>query len=404
MSDKEKFVIIVPDGMADNPISALGGRTPMQAADKPMMDYLARNGLCGYVQNIPEGMESESDTANMSILGFDPAVYSKGRSPLEALSRGLEMRENDIAIRCNLVTLSENEPYEEKFIFDHSADEITTEESKVLVETLDAELGNEAVRFHTGVSYRQCLLWENSPGIYKFTPPHNILNKKIKEYLPNGKYLDLMKQSYDILNNHEINNARRARNLKPANSIWLWSPGTKPALPDFYNKYGLKGSVVCAVDLLKGIAMCAGMKVVNVIEATGNFHTNYSGKAEKGIEELKNGADFVFIHIEAPDECGHRGELENKIKSIEIIDDKIVRQIFGFLKSGGYDFKMLILPDHPTPVEVRTHTKTPVPFLFYNSRERKDSGVECFSESEVKNKSNVYFPDGYKMFDYLLSL
>ena len=405
--NKQKIAVIIPDGMADLPIKELDNKTPMQYAKKPCMDFLAANGVCGRVKTIPASMVPESDTAALSILGYDPVIYSKGRSPLEALSIGLSMGDNDTAIRCNVVSLSEDEiVYEDKIILDHSADEITTEEADILIKELDKQLGSDIIRFHTGVSYRHCILWENYPGNYNFTRPHDILNKPIKEFLPAGEigayYLDLMKKSYDILNNHQVNIKRRANGKKPANSIWLWSPGAKYNMPGFESKYNLNGSVVAAVDLIKGIGICVGMNVVNVEGATGDFHTNYKNKGIAAIKEFENGKDFVFIHIEAPDECGHRGELKNKIRSIELIDEHVIKPVYDYLNANFDELKILIMPDHPTPVSIRTHTSDPVPFLVYKKGANAKSGIEKFAEQSVAEKSDILIENGYNLLDFVM--
>ena len=410
MLNKQKIAVIIPDGMADLKIPELNNKTPMESAEKNYMDFLASNGICGKVKTIPDGMVPESDTAALAILGYDPKIYSKGRSPLEAVSLGLQMKEDDMAFRCNIVTLSESESvYEDKIILDHSADEIPTEEADILIKTLAKELGTDNMRFYTGISYRHCLLWENCPGEYNFTRPHDILNKQIKEYLPSGKtgdiYLDLIKKSYDILNNHPVNIKRRENGKKPANSIWLWSQGSRYNLPAFKTKYGLDGSVVAAVDLIKGIGLCVGMNIINVEGATGNFHTNYKNKGLSAIKEFENGADFVFVHIEAPDECGHMGELENKVKSIEKIDINIIKPVYDYLNSNFDEFKILVLPDHPTPVSLRTHTSDSVPFLIYKkSKEFKvNSGIDNFNEESVSKNSDIFIKNGYELLDFVLA-
>ena len=312
-----KYFVLVCDGMADRPIAALGGKTPMEAAVKPMMDTLAEKSLCGTVSNVPEGMVPESDTANLAILSYDPKIYSKGRSPLEAMSMGLTMQPDETAYRCNVVTLSEDGDYDDKIMIDHSADEISTVEADELIRTLEAKLGNAMRHFYTGVSYRHCLLWKNGDETYDFARPHDIIGKRIGPYLPSGEagkpFYDLMRASYDILKDHPVNVARRNAGKHPANSAWLWSPGKKPALPSFADKWGLRGAVISAVDLIKGIGICAGMTSIDVEGATGNVHTNYRGKADAAIEAFKDGYDFVFVHVEGPDECGHRAEVENKL-------------------------------------------------------------------------------------------
>ena len=400
-----KYLVVIPDGMADEKIEALDGLTPMQKADKPCMDALAKRSFVGTVSNVPEGMVPESDTANMAILSFDPKVYSKGRSPLEAMSMGLEMASDETAYRCNVVTLTEEGEYEDKIILDHSADEITTAEADELIKTLENELGTEYRKFYTGVSYRHCILWKNGDDKYNFMRPHDILGKRIGEYLPKtedggAEFLEIMKKSFDILNHHPVNEARRARGLKPANSIWLWSPGKKPQLPSFSDKWGLKGAVISAVDLIKGIGICAGMKSFDVDGATGNVHTNYDGKAQAAINAFKDGYDYVYVHVEAPDECGHRAELENKVLSVELIDKKILAPAYEYLKGCGEDFKVMVLPDHPTPIRIRTHSIDPVPFMIYDSR-KEENGVELFCEESAEQKGN-YIANGYSLMEYLV--
>lgn len=399
-----KYLVLIPDGMADERIASLGNKTPMQAANKPYMDMLAKHSLVGTVSNVPQGMVPESDTANMAILSFDPKVYSKGRSPLEAVSMGLDMQPDQVAYRCNVVTLSDEGEYDEKIMLDHSADEITTAEADELIKSLDASLGNEFRRFYTGVSYRHCILWHGGCDTYNFMRPHDILGQCIKEYLPSGEdgkaFYDLMRASWDILEHHPVNEARRARGLRPANSIWLWSPGKKPALPSFKDKWGLNASVISAVDLIKGIGLCAGMNSIDVEGATGNVHTNYDGKAAAAIKAFSDGADYVYIHVEGPDECGHRAETENKVLSVELIDKKILGPVYEYLKSTGEDFKIMILPDHPTPVRLRTHTIDPVPFMVYSSF-KDESGVEQFSEENAAN-TGIYIPDGYTLMEKVL--
>ena len=403
-----KYLVLIPDGMADEAIKELGDMTPMQKATKPNMDKLAAMSLVGTVSNVPDGMVPESDTANMAILSFDPKVYSKGRSPLEAVSMGIEMKSDETAYRCNVVTLSEEEEeYEDRIILDHSADEITTEEADKLIKSLEESLGNELRKFYTGVSYRHCLIWKNGNDKYNFMRPHDILGKRIGEYLPKvsdggEEFLELMKKSYDILKDHPVNVARKARGLKPANSAWLWSPGKKPQLPSFKEKWGLNASVISAVDLIKGIGLCAEMSSIDVEGATGNVHTNYKGKADAAIKAFSDGADYVYIHVEGPDECGHRAETENKVKAIELIDEKILGPVWNYLENCGEPFKIMVLPDHPTPVRLRTHTINPVPFFIYSSEEAKASGITAFDESSAKACDN-YIPNGYTLMDILVN-
>ena len=399
-----KYLVLIPDGMADVKIEQLANKTPMQAANKPTMDALAKKSLVGTVLNVPVGMVPESDTANMAILSFDPKIYSKGRSPLEAMSMGLDMQPDETAYRCNVVTLTDEGDYDDKIILDHSADEITTAEADELIKALEAELGNEYRHFYTGVSYRHCLLWKNGDEKYPFMRPHDILGKHIKDYLPkaeNGgrEFYDLMRKSYDILNHHPVNEARRARGLKPANSAWLWSPGKKPQLPNFREKWGLDAAVISAVDLIKGIGICAGMKSIDVEGATGNVHTNYCGKANAAIKAFSDGYDYVYIHVEAPDECGHRAEIENKVLAIEKIDAEILAPVLSYLKECGEDYRIMVLPDHPTPIALRTHTSDPVPFFIYDSQKDLE-GVSAFDEDHA-TATGYYVADGYRLMELL---
>ncbi len=394
-----KYLILLCDGASDYPIDSIGGKTPLSVANKPTMDMLAKKSYAGRVSNVPEGMVPESDTANLAVMSYDPKEYSKGRSPLEAMSLGLEMLPDDTAYRCNVVTIGnpgEDEvPYEDKIMIDHGADEITTAEADVLIKSLEAELGNEMRHFYTGVSYRHCLIWKNAPNFKGFMRPHDILGQGIKEYLPEEPFLALQKKSYEILKNHPINLDRIKRGLRPANSAWFWSPGKKPALPSFEEKWGLKASVISAVDLIKGIAICAKMHSVDVEGATGNISTNFAGKGKAAIKEFENGQNLVYIHVEAPDECGHRAELENKILSIEKIDADILRPVYDYLVGTGEDFKIMILPDHPTPICKRTHTMDSVPFIIYSSSEEKN-GIESFDEENTE-KTGVYLPKGEEL-------
>ncbi len=400
-----KYLVLIPDGMADEKIDSLGQKTPMQAAKKPMMDALAKKSFVGTVSNVPSGMVPESDTANMAILSFDPKVYSKGRSPLEAVSMGIEMQADETAYRCNVVTLSEEGDYDDKIILDHSADEITTPEADELIKALQAAFGDETHTFYTGVSYRHCLIMKNGNDTYPFMRPHDILGKRIGDYLPKAEdggadFYRMMKESFDILDRHPVNEARRARGLKPANSAWFWSPGKKPQLPNFKKKWGLDGTVISAVDLIKGIGLCAGMRSIDVEGATGNVHTNYTGKANAAIRAFKEGEDLVYIHVEGPDECGHRAEIDNKVLAIEKIDDLILRPVYEYLISLGEPFRIMVLPDHPTPVRLRTHTSLPVPFFIYDS-EKEECGVDSYSE-ESAAETGIYIENGFTLMEHLI--
>ena len=399
-----KYLVLIPDGMADTPVEELGGLTPMEKASKPTMDKIAKKSYIGTVSNVPHGMVPESDTANLAILSYDPKVYSKGRSPLEAVSIGIEMKSDETAYRCNVVTLSDDGNYDDKIILDHSADEISTEEADKLIKALDEKLGNDTRKFYTGISYRHCLIIKNGDDKYDFTRPHDILGKRIGEYLPkaeNGgeEFYRIMRDSFEILNHHPVNEERRRRGLKPANSAWLWSPGKKPQLPSFKEKWGLDAAVISAVDLIKGIGLCAGMESIDVEGATGNVHTNYDGKAAAAIDAFSRGKELVYVHVEAPDECGHRAEIENKVISVEKISERILKPVSEYLENCGDDYKIMVLPDHPTPLVFRTHTIDPVPFMIFNSAKEYD-GVDCFTEKTAKEKEN-YLPDGYNLMELL---
>lgn len=394
-----KYIVILGDGMADYPVDELNGKTPLECAKKPNIDYLAAHGEVGLVKNVPENLSPGSDVANLAAMGYDPQKYYSGRSPLEAVSVGVDMKDTDIIFRCNLVTVSDEEKYEDKRITDHSSDEITTEEARELIKSINDAFANEKFSFYPGVSYRHIMVWDNGPDDFTLTPPHDILEKNVAQYMPKGKgseYIyDMMVKSYDILNNHPVNIAREKRGLKKANSIWIWGEGKKPLLSDFNKKYGLKGAVISAVDLIKGIGMCAGLDVIEVEGATGNVHTNFSGKAEACLKALDDGCDYVYIHMEAPDECGHRHEVENKVKSIELIDEKVVGPIKRALDEKNIEYKMLVLPDHPTPLCLRTHTRDAVPYIIYDSTNEKH-GVAAYTEATAK-ESGIVINEGYTL-------
>lgn len=364
-----KYVIILGDGMADEPVEALGGKTPLAYADTPVLDSLARKSEIGLLHTIPEGMKPGSDTANLSVLGYDPKIYYSGRSPLEALSIGVPMKETDIAIRCNIVTLSEDDvPYEQRTIIDHSADEISTEDCAVLLEAVRKELQDETCRFYVGTSYRHCLIWDKGQ-VVQLCPPHDVLGQVIGRHLPEDTTLRRMQErSYDILVNHPINLERKKQGLHPANSCWFWGAGTKPELTSFEEKTHKKGIMISAVDLLKGIAVGAGMRVAEVEGANGSLHTNYEGKAAAAVRALlEEGCDFAYVHVEAPDEMGHQGSVEKKVQAIEYLDSRVIGPVLEKLTASGEDFRLAVLPDHPTPISVRTHTSDAVPYLLYDS-------------------------------------
>ena len=398
-----KYVLILGDGMADRPIPELSGKTPLEYAKTPMLDALAKQSEVGLVHTIPEGMSPGSDTANMSVCGYDPKIYYTGRSPLEALSIGVAMKDTDVAIRTNVVTVSDDDlPYEEKTIIDHSSSEIDTEDAAVLIEAVQKELGNEMFQYYVGTSYRHLLIWDKG-SVVPLTPPHDILGKTIGEYLPKESLLfEMQKKSYEILNNHPINVARAAAGLNKANSIWFWGAGTKPILTSFEEKTGKKGAMISAVDLLKGIAVGAGMDNKIVEGANGQLHTNYEGKAQAAVDALtKEGYDFAYIHVEAPDEMGHQGSVERKVQAIEYLDERIIRYVKEAMDASGEDYRMLVLPDHPTPIEVRTHTSEPVPYLLYDSTQKQDNDWQ-YSEKCAAD-GGVFHPQGHKLIDYLFS-
>lgn len=397
-----KYVVILGDGMADYPVPQLDNKTPLQYAKKPNIDELAKKSVIGLVKTVPDGIPPGSDAANLSVMGYNPKKYYTGRSPLEAVSMGIELSDTDVALRCNLVTLSEHEDYANKTMIDYSSDEISTEEARVLIEAVNQALKTETITFYPGISYRHCMVWDNGKTGLGCTPPHDILEKKITDFLPkesSGLLLDLMIKSYDILSQHPVNIARQQKGLRPANSIWLWGEGKKPMLSSFKEKYSISGSVISAVDLLKGIGICAGLTSIDVEGATGNIHTNFSGKAAAALEALKTD-DFVYVHIEAPDECGHRYEVENKPRSIELIDEKVVGPILEGIKAFG-DYRILVLPDHPTPLSLRTHTSEPVPFILFDSTDEKVSGVSGYDEEQAKT-SGVFIEEGYTLMDLFI--
>ena len=387
--------------MADEPQEVLGGKTPLEAADTPAMDEMAPRSEIGLLKTIPEGMSPGSDTANLAVMGYNPREYYTGRSPLEALSIGVPMKDTDVAMRCNLVTLSEEEPYEKKRILDHSSSEISTEDAAVLLEAVRKELENETYQFYVGTSYRHCVIWANG-HVEQLAAPHDHLTEVVGPYLPENKVLaDMMKRSYEILSNHPINVERKAKGLNPANSCWFWGAGTKPMVTSFEEKYGKKGVMISAVDLLKGIAIGAGMDVVNVPGANGGLHTNYEGKAQAAVDALlKQNADFVYVHLEGPDEMGHQGSLERKVQAIENLDKRVIRIVKDQMDRSGEPYRMLVLPDHPTPLRIRTHSGEPVPYLLYDSTKNIGDG-RLYGESEARG-SGIYREEGFRMMDVLL--
>ncbi len=380
-----KYAVLIGDGMADYPIEKLGGKTILQAAQTPAMDYIAAHGKIGLAKTIPDGLHPGSDVANMSILGYDPAVYYSGRAPLEAASMGVALASDDVAFRCNLVTIEHGR------IKDYSAGHISSEEAKILIETLDAELGNEELSFYPGISYRHLLVAKNNLGAEsECTPPHDITGKKIEEYLPGGKkgdfFSDLIKKSMVVLELHSVNLKRIEEGKNPANSIWVWGQGYAPKFTPFQKLYGKTGAVISAVDLLKGIGVYAGMDVIEVQGATGYLDTNYEGKASAAIEVLKT-RDLVFVHVEAPDEAGHEGSIDKKLKAVEDFDSRIVAPILKHAKASDEPFTILVLPDHPTPISIKTHARDPVPFAVYRTDKADSDSAESFDEDSAKKGS-----------------
>lgn len=397
-----KYVVVLGDGMADRPIAKLNNQTPLAYAKTPMMDELATKSEIGMVHTVPDGMSPGSDTANLSVLGYDPKKYYSGRSPLEALSIGVPMKKTDVALRCNLVTLSEEDvPYEEQTIIDHSSGEISTEDAKILLDAVKDALGREGYTFYLGTSYRHCLVIEQGT-VMPLTPPHDVLGQTIGAYLPKDAVLrDMMEKSFSVLKNHPLNIARKEAGLNPANSCWFWGAGTRPALTSFEEKTGKKGAMISAVDLLKGIAVGSAMKVITVEGANGGLHTNYEGKAKAAVDVLtEEDYDFVYVHVEAPDEMGHQGSVERKVEAIEKLDEKVIRPIYEGLKEKGVDFRMLVLPDHPTPICIRTHSGDSVPYMLYDSTDEKHEN-RAYNEAEAQ-ATGIYEKDGYRLIDTLL--
>lgn len=398
-----KYLVLLLDGMADYPVPELDGKTPMMMAKKPNIDRMASLGEVGLCKTVADGLKPGSDVANLSVLGYDPAVCYTGRSPLEAASIGIALKPTDVAMRCNLVTLSDEENYADKTMVDYCADDISTEEAAEIIAFIQEKLGNEMYEFFSGVSYRHCLVIQNgTTELGNMTPPHDISGRIIKDYLSTAPaaqpLLELMKKSYDLLKDHPVNLARIARGKRPANSIWLWGEGRKPSLQDFKEKNGISGGIVSAVDLLRGIGKCANMAVPTVAGVTGYIDTDFTAKKDAAIQLFEEGCDLVYIHMEAPDECGHRGEVENKIRSIELIDQKVVGPMLDYLE--GAPHRVLIMPDHPTPLTLKTHVSDPVPYVLYDSEETKN-GVTSVNE-ETAAKTGIQIDFGPAVMDRLI--
>lgn len=401
-----KYIVMLGDGMADTPVESLNNKTPLEAAKKPYMDFLAQNGMVGVAKTIPDTLPPGSDTANLSVMGYDPELFYTGRSPLEAVSMGIELGENDIALRCNLVTLSDTENFEDAQMLDYSAGEITTAESKELINFINDNIQTDKIKLYPGVSYRHCLVLKDAKPGSDCTPPHDISLKPIKDHLPKGEHsnllLNLMKRSRELLKNHPINIDRVKRGLNPATSCWFWGEGTRPSLTPFIDRYYVKGAVISAVDLLKGIAICAGMTSVDVEGATGNIDTNFKGKAKAAMDLIDDGYDLVYIHVEAPDECGHQGDAANKAKAIELIDEQILGPVIEHLKASGQPYSILLTPDHPTPINVRTHVRTPVPFVIYRSNSKSGPHASAYTEKLAKD-TGLFVDKGCKLMGMLIN-
>lgn len=400
-----KYVVVLYDGMADYPVPALGGKTPMMCAKKPVFDSLAQKSIVGLVKTVDDSLKPGSDVANMSVMGFDPLKYYTGRSPLEAVSIGVKLCDDDVTLRCNLVTLSEDEPYENKTMVDYSAGDISTAEAHEIMKSVEEHFGSDKFAYYPGVSYRHCLVVHGGTvDLGNMTPPHDISGKVIASYLSqseNAKELiAMMKESYDFLKDHPVNRKRIAEGKRPANSIWLWGEGKKPMLPSFESLFGLKGAVISAVDLLKGIALSSGMDAPEVEGATGYIDTNFEGKAQAAVDELESGKDFVYIHFEAPDECGHRNEPENKVHSIELIDERVLPLLLKALEKYD-DYKIMILPDHPTPIVTMTHARDPVPFMIYH-KNGEVKGVDSINEESAK-ATGVFVEKGCELMKMFVS-
>ena len=396
-----KYIIVLGDGMADEPIEALGNVTPLEYAKTPVMDKLSKVSEIGMVQTVPAGMKPGSDVANLAVIGYNPKENYSGRSPLEALSIGVEMEETDVALRCNIVTISEEDkPFEEQTIIDHSSSEISTEDCAVLVEEVRKALENETYKFYVGTSYRHCLIWKHGK-VVDLVQPHDVLDTVIGQHLPQDEMLlRMMKVSYEILKDHPINIERKKQGLNPANCCWFWGAGTKPSISDFYQKTGKKGLMVSAVDLLKGIATGAHMGVAEVEGANGGLHTNYAGKVEAAVNGLvKEGYDFAYVHVEAPDEMGHQGSVERKVLAIEYLDEKVIGPICDKLAQAGEDYRMLVLPDHPTPIRIRTHSSDSVPYMLFDST-LASQNTWNYNEKEALESGN-FVAEGYKIIDKL---
>lgn len=401
-----KYIVMLGDGMADYPCEALGGKTVLEAAKTPNMDFLARNGAVGLAKTVPDGMSPGSDTANLSVMGYDPKIYYTGRSPLEAVSIGIDLASTDVTFRCNLVTLSDTDNYEDAEMLDYSAGEISTEEATELINYLNEHFKTDNINLYAGVSYRHCLVIKGIKTGGVMTPPHDISLKPIKDHLPKGEnselLLSMMKKSRELLRDHPINKKRIAQGKNPANSCWFWGEGTKPAVTSFEEKFGIRGGVISAVDLIKGIGICAGHKCIEVEGATGNYDTNFSGKAKAAVDFLDSGYDYVYIHVEAADECGHHNDPVHKVESVEAIDRDILGYIIPQMEKRGEPFTILLMPDHPTPLSLMTHVSDPVPFVLYRSDKKLGPNTEVYSEKAAES-SGLYIEKASELVNHMIS-
>ena len=399
-----KYLIVLTDGAAGRPVDEIGGKTALEAADMKCIDSFAARGEMGMVKTVPEGMAPGSDVANLSVMGYAPEIYHTGRSPLEAASMGIDMSPADVSFRCNLITVTGDGAYDDLTIKDHSSGDISNEEAEELIRFIGENLSTDEIQFYPGVSSRHVMVVHGGSTDYDLTPPHDVLEQRVGPNLPKGEgaecLTELMRKSYELLKNHPVNLARIKKGLNPANTIWIWGQGRKPSLTPFKEKYGIDGAVISAVDLIKGIAVCSGLESIDVQGATGTIRTNFEGKARAAVDAFKKGRQFVYIHLEAPDECAHQGSLSEKIESLQLIDRKIVKPVTDYLESSGEDFRLLVLPDHPTPICVRTHTSEPVPYMIYDSRKAID-GIHTYNEKEAA-KSTCIWKDGYRLIDHLL--
>lgn len=398
-----KYLILVPDGAGDEVIEALGNKTPLEVAEIDTINRLAHKGTVGLVKTIPDGVAPGSDAANLSVMGYDPAVYLTGRAPLEAASIGINMSDTDVAFRTNIITIEGEGDYEELIIKDHSSGDITTAEADRLIQAVNEAFADDKIKFYTGVSYRHCLIVHNGSTEYELTPPHDVLEKKVGDHLPKGEGVEfiteMMKKSYQILKDHPVNKARVEKGLNPGNTLWIWGQGKKPSLSSFHDKYGITGTAISAVDLIKGIAICAGLDSVDVEGATGTLHTNFDGKAQAAIKEFRNGKDFVYMHLEGPDECSHQGDRDGKLECLKKIDQKVLGPIVDALEEDGEDYRILVVPDHRTPLCIRTHSATPVPFVIYDSTDEKPYD-ETKTFCEKAGEKGIYFDSGFELADY----